>query len=265
MPLSDQVLMQWSRSAAQWFAGDRSPPVPEGLTLRDVELAGDVASIMPLLYVLGRHANNRPLMRSAGYAPDHRPVFVEVGTADGSTCLPLCKAAAEVAGHVHSIDPSGCGECHELVDRFGYRNHWTHHKVYSDTFFKTFGEPVDLGFVDGDHRWPVVERDIRNLYRLLREGGTIVVSDTGPVPADLPQFFTSEYDGPDFVPHVSGGVAEVQQSFGIEKASVACVSTLLRAQSVCLPVWPNGCLLIRKMLPDELDPLDPAVRRKYVP
>lgn len=244
--LGDSTLMEWARSAAESYAGNQNAPVPHGLRLRDVDLAKDVASLMVPMFFVTRFF--------MGHRPDHPLVCVEIGTADGSTALPVLKAVAEVGGHLHSVDPSGCEDAHMLVDQFGYRSYWTHHRMASDHFFQTFREPVDFAFIDGDHRWPVVERDMKNCYAALRPGGIMWTSDYSALPADQ-RSYEHEHDGStEYREHVPcDPVGDKQMTDGIGKAAHRAIPTFERAQVFSLMVWPNPSILVRKMLPDEID------------
>lgn len=53
--------------------------------------------------------------------------------------------------------------------------------ITSDQFFNAYPEKkFDIIFVDGDHRWPQVLRDVENSLRALRRGGTIIMHDCNP-------------------------------------------------------------------------------------
>ena len=267
--LSDSALMAWSRMASEAY--ERNPsraiappglygpsdPRPEGVN-DDIEGAQDVSTLMPLLFLLTRYIY--------GPRPKRDIIAVEIGTHDGSTALPILKALAEVGGHLHSVDPYRCEQAHRLVDTFEYRPWWTHHQIPSDTFFETFDEVIDFGFVDGDHRWPVVERDIRNLYERLRPGGMIVVSDYEPL-FESAEDFEGEHDGSTtYVPHVAcDPVGDKQMTCGIAKAAHRVFPTLSRAQTLHWPVWPNPSLFIRKLVDGELDPAKPHVFKGRTP
>ncbi len=259
MTLTDEGLIQWARASAASYEHSRTPdvPTPAGVhgaarpagAHNDVRGASDVATIMPVLFILARYLDG-----------PRRPVIaVEFGTDDGSTAIPVLKAVAETGGHLHSVDPGECVQAHRLVDTFGYRAHWTHHKMPSDYFFIHHHDVViDLAFVDGDHRWPVVERDLRNLYDRLRPGGIIVASDYGPFHGSVPEFL-SEHDGStEFREHVPQDPhGERQMADGVAKASHRVCPTLVRAQTLYWPIWPNPCLLIRKLRDGEIDPARP--------
>lgn len=247
MPLSDQQLIKWARAACLHYEQRPVPQVP-GLRDRDVHLAADVGSLMPVLFFVCRYFH--------GQAPS--PTFVEIGTADGSSAIPLLKAAAELSGHVHSVDPSPCPDAHLLVDQFGYRDSWTHHEMPSDAFFATFNGQIDFAFIDGDHRWPVIERDIRNSYERLRPGGLLWLSDYGPFMGPVPEY-ADEHDGSGYKKEVGGDAYdERQMSNGVAKAAYRVLPTLARCASLHLPIWPNPSLLIRKLAEHETDPLRPG-------
>lgn len=242
MKLSEELLAAWARAAVTYFeTGGESCPSVEGLRPRDIQLAGDVSSFMPILYYLARWTLLAP-----------QPRFVEIGTADGSSALPLAKAASERGGHLHSVDPSGCEDAHLLIDQFGYRGCWTHHVMGSDDFFRTFADTIDFAFIDGDHRWTVVERDVRNCYKWLRPGGLIWISDFVSMPSESASY-EHEYDGPTFVPFRSGDpLHEAQSSNGIGKALFRVLPTLPRATWVHISIYPNPSVLIRKRYESEI-------------
>ena len=244
MPLSDYAMVDWSRSASEWYGGERASarPVPEGLRQFDVEYASDVSSLIPILYYVARF--------SWGAFQPPPITCIEIGTADGSSALPVLKAIGEIGGHLHSVDPADCLDAARLVDQFGYRAHWTHHKQASDHFFETFNSPVDFAFIDGDHRWPVVERDVLNTYARLRAGGIIWVSDYAPLPKGMS--FEHEYDGRPFATHIGQDpVGDKQMEFGIAKALRRAAPKLVDAHVFHVPIWPNPSVLIRKLPPSE--------------
>lgn len=250
MALSHTTLMEWSHAALEWYRSESKNyiPVPE-LDRRDVELAGDVATLMPMLYLLVR---NYVGMRQ-------NPTFIEIGTADGSSALPVLKAAAELGGHLHCVDIGPCPDAHRLVDRFGYRKYFTHHQMPSDEFFKTFDKPIDFAFIDGDHRWPIVKRDISNCYKLLNQNCMIWTSDYNLLHEGQITNYEHQYRET-YAEHIGSEsghdtLDEQQGQHGIAKAVYNLLPTLKKATAVFLPIYPNPSILIRKMYDAELDPL----------
>lgn len=53
-------------------------------------------------------------------------------------------------------------------------------KVTSDQYFETHNKTFDIIFIDGDHNESTVSRDLLNSFRVLNEGGTVVLHDTYP-------------------------------------------------------------------------------------
>ena len=53
----------------------------------------------------------------------------------------------------------------------------TVHRVTSDIFFQTFQEPVDWIYIDGDHTYEGVAKDLENSYKLIKPGGFIFGDD----------------------------------------------------------------------------------------
>lgn len=242
MPLDDELLMLWFRASLAHYDGREVARELPPLSVRDVELASDVATWLPMLYLIPRFLEGQ----------DGPPRYVEIGTADGSTAAPLLKAAAELNGHLHSVDPDRCEDAHRLVHKLGYLAHWTHHQTVSDDFFRTFRERVDFAFVDGDHRWPVIERDVRNLYERLRPGGIIWVSDLCPLRTPY-EPYEQEYDGPDYVEHRPGTIHETQSVCGVSKALLRVLPALRpRPQAINLSMHPNPSALVRKPRDNEL-------------
>lgn len=53
-------------------------------------------------------------------------------------------------------------------------------KVTSDQYFANHTKTFDIIFIDGDHNAPTVSRDLENSFKVLNEGGTVVLHDTYP-------------------------------------------------------------------------------------
>lgn len=135
------------------------------LTQRDIDLSGDVWCYQPTLFYLAYGIKAKTI--------------IEIGVADGSTTMPLLKAAEENGGVVHSIDPSGCEDAKRLVSEANYESLWRFHNVKSDIFFKSFEDKIDFAFIDGDHSFVAVANDVRNCCKRLSKEGVVFVSDFG--------------------------------------------------------------------------------------
>jgi SAM-dependent methyltransferase len=57
-------------------------------------------------------------------------------------------------------------------------------KLYSDDFFTQNNESFDIIFIDGDHNYEQVIKDIRNAKSVLNPGGSIVLHDCRPLDED---------------------------------------------------------------------------------
>lgn len=182
--LTDSHFMAWFR---------QTPMGP--LTQRDIDIAGDVRYVQPLLYFLCRGLKAQKI--------------VEIGTADGSTTLPLLKAARETGGIVWSVDPVPCEDAKRLVSSFGYSDIWKFMQIKSDEFFSTYKDEIHFAFIDGDHSWVQVEKDINNCLSRLVEGGIVVLHDMALIDKSL------VYD--DRNPPARGNY-EVECQYGVNKA-----------------------------------------------
>lgn len=85
--------------------------------------------------------------------------YLEIGVDNPNNCFNLIKVE-----HKIGVDPVKGGT----------------HKMTSDEFFKSNEDKFDLGFIDGLHEAPQVEKDIINLLEILNPNGTIVVHDVHP-------------------------------------------------------------------------------------
>jgi len=160
MGIPDHAFLDWTRGKTS-----------EHITDRDVELAGDVRTTQLILYSLARLGGGTR--------------FVEIGVADGSTTLPLLKAAEDNGGKVVSVDPSGCEDAKRLVGAYEYESFWTFHECTTEeamqrSEFRDFvqdPEGLDLVYIDGCHSAQGVAFDLCTLFPHVRSGGFIVMHD----------------------------------------------------------------------------------------
>lgn len=150
--LTDRHFMDWYREIATY-------PVMQ----EDIAGARDVLYAQPMLYFLCRTLNAQKI--------------IEIGADNGSTTLPLLKAAHENRGNVYSIDPAPCEPAKRLVSMFGYSDNWKFMQMTSDEFFANYNDEIHFAWIDGDHTWPQVKRDVDNCLSRLVEGGIIMLHD----------------------------------------------------------------------------------------
>jgi len=157
-----------------WFRGILTPPF---INERDLSLSQDVRYLQPLLYFLARS--------------HHAKTIVELGVADGSTTIPLLKAASEIEGGIlHSVDPSGCEDAIDLVGRYKMYDVWKMYQMKSDDFFNKYAldMKIDFAFVDGDHSYAGVVSDIRNVVSRLVPGGIAIFHEWSLFNKDVDDF-----------------------------------------------------------------------------
>jgi len=147
----------------------RGIAAPPGISALDIERSTDVRAIVALLYFLPRLIQAK--------------TTVEIGVCDGSTTLPLLKAASEIDGTVYSIDIMPCRDADDFVRRNGLNGWWKFRQMSSDDFFVSAEADlaIDLAFIDGDHRYGFVRRDFENVWSRLTVGGIIVFHDWDPI------------------------------------------------------------------------------------
>lgn len=231
----------------------RDPAVPDAdiwarfrcldKTLPPTELRGglDTRYLQPLLYFLARTM--------------HARTIVEIGAGLGGSCLPLLKAAAEMAGALYAVDPNvmALEREHIIVARYGCEETYRPTHMTSDEFFSSHPDlAIDFAFVDGEHSCAQVMRDADNVLKRLVPGGMVVFHeyDLNATPlwdiiADWPTDGIL-YDGLDHgTPRALRRVLAQYE-----------VDTMPLDFGVCgksrVPEWTEaGALLVRKRRPDE--------------
>ena len=98
--------------------------------------------------------------------PNH---YLEIGTGYGDTFNLVCKYAEFLTG-IDRVKRS------KVNSRFNVMLY----KGDSDSFFKTNKSRYDMIFIDGDHRFDQVKKDIVNALSVLNYDGVIFVHDTFP-------------------------------------------------------------------------------------
>jgi predicted O-methyltransferase YrrM len=158
--LTDNHFMNWYREISVY-------PITQG----DVTGARDVLYAQPILYFLCRTLNAQKI--------------IEIGTDNGSTTIPLLKAAYENHGIVYSIDPASCESAKRLVSAFGYSNNWKFNQMKSDEFFSNYNDEIHFAWIDGLHTWPQVKKDVDNCLSRLVEGGIVMLHDIDGSPEQV--------------------------------------------------------------------------------
>lgn len=148
-----------------------------------------------LLMAEGRaylHDLEIPLL--ARYARKAHDTIVEIGCAFGaSSAILLARTGEKVT--VHSIDPfvvdsmaafqatkEKCTKnVHRILSALGRAEKMTQWKLrpeYSYNLVGSWSTPIDMVFIDGDHRYEAVRADFDDWFPLVKTGGVILFHDS---------------------------------------------------------------------------------------
>ena len=124
-----------------------------------------------------------PLQDMYDYSPYLRSVgrgnILEIGTRGGVSTAAFLLGVEEHGGHVYSVDIND--DCKDL-----YAGHpqWTFIRGNSNTQMREIMNNVDgwfdVLFIDGDHSYDAVCRDLGNFVQWVRKGGLILMHDVDP-------------------------------------------------------------------------------------
>ncbi len=132
----------------------------------------------------------RLLLYSLGLKQSPGAVLLEVGSYLGASATFLAAAAVEMGGDtkVHCVDTwKNEGMTEGIRDTWNefqkntqrYSSVIVTHQGFSVEIAKTFGEPIDLLFLDGDHSYEGCRADVLAWLPHLRPGGVLVMHDFG--------------------------------------------------------------------------------------
>jgi MMP 1-O-methyltransferase len=122
----------------------------------------------------------------------HRPeIAVEIGTYKGNAAIAIAQALKDNnKGRLHTIDPFDQEIVRTAVRKSGLDCQVKYHNGYSQDVIPGLELPrIDFAFIDGDHSYESVKRDVELISDLVPAGGVVVFHD---VSIDLHQGF----DGP---------------------------------------------------------------------
>jgi predicted O-methyltransferase YrrM len=108
-------------------------------------------------------------------ASNVRPkIYVELGLYTGETLgkvLPY-------AGKCYGVDIKQNDSLDIL--KLNYGDKLDINYCMTDDFFKTFKDGIDMAFIDADHCCESALKDFENCFKLLNDGGVILMHDTDP-------------------------------------------------------------------------------------
>jgi len=264
----------------QWSLGKASGPITD----RDVLGSIDVSRLLLFLYAYCMTTRSKNI--------------VEVGSNDGSLTVPLLKAAADLDGHVTSVDPIYTAEAERLVAACGYSDHWTFVQEKSVVALPTIPDAsVDLVCIDGDHSCLAVAFDVTQALRILRPGGSIVLHDWSPsscrveswkadgvnpgvlqeVDANCPMMFNAKHKSECTQGRYAGTASDVvaETSNGVVRG-VHCALALASTPVLMFPFCPNhmqpivpsadgGFVFIQKAVGSVLSANIPVMQESILP
>ncbi|MBK8095716.1 MAG: class I SAM-dependent methyltransferase [Planctomycetes bacterium] len=155
------------------------------------------------------------LFELARRLPDERPVVVEIGSWQGKSSVVLAKGLVGKNGaRLHCIDPfdgsatdtsaseyasraaATSRQLHEVftanLATAGVQQLVTAHTGRSHDFAPAFTTPIDLLFLDGDHAYDAVARDVRDWAPKVRPGGFLAMHDVQHPVQDGPRRVVAE-------------------------------------------------------------------------
>lgn len=137
----------------------------------------------------------RLLWASAAEVPDGGRI-VEIGSFRGRSTIVLARSA-DPSVEVVAIDPHAgndrgpqeidgyvdeAAEDHDVfnanLDKAGVRDRVTHVREMSDEAHGQVGDPIDLLYIDGAHRYAPARADIRDWGARVAPGGTMLIHDS---------------------------------------------------------------------------------------
>ena len=112
--------------------------------------------------------------------------IVEIGVLNGETTREM---ALETSVPIFGIDPfvpdsmnpDLTGSPEEVLRNMAGRENFTLIRDYSHSAARTFQQPFDMLFLDGDHAYEAVTQDIEDWWPKLAPGGVLLMHDTAPV------------------------------------------------------------------------------------
>ncbi len=149
------------------------------------------------------------LARYAGKAPE---AIAEIGCAFGASSIVFLTHCGDDVT-VYSMDPfvvdsmapfqATKGKCEgnvraalRFVGKEQKFQQWNLIQDYSYNRGMSWTQPLDLLFIDGDHRYEAVKRDFDDWFSHVKKGGFILLHDSRKVPGSPPEAFDRGWAGP---------------------------------------------------------------------
>lgn len=165
--------------------GDTQPAIPRSLT--EAELAQKLAPVSGFL----RTHEAYLLHRLARFLPENA-ICAEIGSWMGRSSVAIALALIPGKGILHTIDDHRGITGHEgeqpaepilrqflsNIETSGVADRIQHHPASSDSLASSWTLLLDFLFIDGDHRYDAVQKDLRYIQKV-KPGGWIAFHDSG--------------------------------------------------------------------------------------
>lgn len=138
--------------------------------------------------------------------------IVEIGSAFGASSSILLAHCPPTA-RVHSIDPfvqdsmepfrateeqcaRNVASVLQAVGRLDAMERWHRRMDFSFNVATNWSDPIDLIFIDGDHRYEMVKRDFDDWVQWVKVGGLLMLHDSRKREGSAPERYDMGWDGP---------------------------------------------------------------------
>ena len=103
-----------------------------------------------------------------------KPIVVDIGTSVGTSAIALALAMPHI--RVLTVDPNYNGKSTENFKGMGVADRITYFQMTSEEFSKTC-PLIEMCFIDGEHSYAGVKRDIEGIVKKVRRGGYVLFHD----------------------------------------------------------------------------------------
>ena len=104
----------------------------------------------------------------------------EIGFRGGTSALAWAMGVAISGGHVWSMDINECLDGRQMMQELGLTGVWDF--IHGDSTQTDFPEPLDILYIDGDHRYSAAKADYQRHVNNVKDGGVILFHDTRSCP-----------------------------------------------------------------------------------
>jgi predicted O-methyltransferase YrrM len=135
----------------------------------------------------------------AKFAGSAKLGIVEIGCLDGETTNVIARASAVPVYGIDpivpdSMNPGLIGSKEKILQNLKWCKRFKFIQEYSHIAVASFNYDFDLIFIDGDHSYDAVKKDVDDWWSKLATSGIMLMHDTAPVTSENATF--KGHDGP---------------------------------------------------------------------